>query len=647
MSDEFREELLNISEKLGKYNSAMQESLNILSDEFLLLRDELSTLNQNLEKTKDIDVKLEQFGKTVDVLQGLQDKLKVVEKVAESMAIANTLAGKIDTLAQRIEGSKEKMDEAVTPLSKKMDMLYSKFDETLSPLNRKMDTLSEAFKEELKESADALKGEEQLKSLALSIQDELNKMQKGFDEQNNSIRGIGTSVAYLSSSEGEMKKSLDGLLKLYEQDRERLAAEKTRLEADSKKHGAEVKSERLEEIIALLKVQSEQLQKQEAAIESVKAGKSQAGPPQHEELLKELKKQSDSVTKLQQQIDSLKSSMPGGNFEEVIKHADLINQATNSKLDSIMEINGAYGKSVSGNNERAAQLPSLMQNVSAALDALVSEMKKSQQAYKSLENSIEKLGARQIAASPDHLEKLETITENIRGLHSKIDSTPQAYETQLKAVVEELRKFEQIEQQRLAEKPQLQIEEQLKLVVEELKKSSAGTSARPNAEMPQYEKQLQLVIEELRKFEELEKQRLAAPQQPQMVSTPGTDASAKLDAQLISIKKELLGVSQNVETLKNVLVQGTDITAEVDFAPVMVKIDQMQTQITDMLRSSPQAAQPQVQLSGTKLLDQREIFEEIAQNLRVFESFELSDRAKIVVDRVQMLIKRGLTLYSS
>ncbi|MEK6843576.1 MAG: hypothetical protein AABY04_03745, partial [Candidatus Micrarchaeota archaeon] len=86
MSEEFRDELISISEKLGKYNFAMQESLNILSDEFLLLRDELSTLNQSLERTTDLDAKLDDFGKSVAVLHSLQEKLQAFEKIADSLS---------------------------------------------------------------------------------------------------------------------------------------------------------------------------------------------------------------------------------------------------------------------------------------------------------------------------------------------------------------------------------------------------------------------------------------------------------------------------------------------------------------------------------------------------------------------------------
>ncbi|MFH1442993.1 MAG: hypothetical protein ABIG96_03075 [Candidatus Micrarchaeota archaeon] len=621
--EEFREELIGISEKLNKYSAAMQESLNILSDEFLLLRDELSALNQNLDRTKDIDSKLEDFNKTVVVLHGLQDKLKLLENLASSLAVADGLSAKIDTLAQSVNTSKEHMGDAVAPLSKKMDLLYSKFDESLSPLNKRLETFSDAFKEELRESADMLKGEESLKALSLSLQEELNSMQKAFGEQTNAIKSISTSVAYLSNAEGEVKKGLDGLVKVYQQDREKSAADKGKF--DSYKEQIDLRERKLDEIIAMLKVQSEQMAKQNSLLESPKAAKQQ---PQ-ELLVEEMKKQGERFDKLEESIGEqvkllalVKASIPTGNFEEVIKHADVINESTNSKLDSVVEMNNSTTKALQKFNENANQLPSLMQNISVALDTLVQEMRKSQTAYKSLEAAVQQAGVRPSEAQPAHMEKLESITENIRGLHAKMDTSPQ-FEVQLKEVVEELKKFEELEKQRLAQ---------------------------PAITQPVSELQLKAVVDELKKFEELEKQRLSQPQVMQPVSgvsIANVDAiSQKLDTNLILIKKELSNMSAGIETLKGVLTQGADISAEVDFTPLLKKMEQMQNQIASVTQAQPmQAAGPALQ--GTKLMDQRDLLEEMQQNIRIFQSFELSDRAKIVVDRLDMLVKRCLSLYSS
>ncbi len=645
MPDEYQEELINISEKLGKYNAAMQESLNILSDEFLLLRDELSTLNQNLEKTKDLDERIEQFNKTVTMLTGLQEKLKVIEKVADSMAIADSLSARIDVLAKKADEGKAGMAEAVQPISKKMDLLFSKFDETLTPVGKKVDVLSEAFKEELKESSETLKGEEQLKSLALAIQDELSRLQKVNEDHSNAIRSVSTSVAFLSSSEGEMKKSLDGLIKIYEQDRERSAEERAKRDAEEKGRGGLNGDGRLDEIVALLKVQMEKLESSEGARDGRKpqgleeialemkaqtallqtmSQQKSAIPP---ELVEEIRKQGADFSKMQQMLAEqarmlafFQDSLPTGNFEEVIKHADLINQSTNSKLDSLTEMNSKTTKAIWDFADKSGQLPALMQNISAALDALVNEMRKAQAAYKNLENAVDKAAALPAQSSTEHMQKLETITENIRGLHASIETPPQI-EGQLRQVIDELRKFEQIEMQRL-------------------EKTTAGADAVG----PAVESKLNGIFEELRKIEGLQ---IGISEKGSVAGSGTPIDTSRMDAQLIAIKKELATVSENVTGLRNMLMQGTDISAEVDFAPVITKIEQLREQIASSAAAAGQRSSASAQLSGSKLLDQREVFEEIQQNIRVFQSFELSDRAKIVVDRLDMLVKRGISLYST
>ncbi|MEK6954298.1 MAG: hypothetical protein AABX01_04785, partial [Candidatus Micrarchaeota archaeon] len=361
MADDFKGELIGISEKLGKYNQAMQESLNILSDEFMLLRDELSTLNQNLDKTKALDDKLDEFNKTIAILEKMKGSFGALEKVSESLQVANSLGDKLDELIKGDEATKGRMAEAVLPLSKKMDLLFSKFDEGLTPLNGKIDSLGEAAKAGGGEDAKSQKSEEQLKSLALTIQDELSKLQKQFDENSNSVRSVGTSIAYLSENEAEMKKGLDYLTKTYEQDREKAAGERARMETESKKKEPHAGEKKLDEIAAVLKVQIEQLQKQEALIEGIKKG----GKKDDSALaLEEIRKYSSQLEGIQKQIEQqsamltdLKRSMPTGDFGEVIKHADLINQATNSKLESIAELGTSSTKAVAGFNDKMAQLP--------------------------------------------------------------------------------------------------------------------------------------------------------------------------------------------------------------------------------------------------------------------------------------------------
>ncbi|MBI5224312.1 hypothetical protein HY989_00415 [Candidatus Micrarchaeota archaeon] len=593
MSEEFRDELISISEKLGKYNSAMQESLNILSDEFLLLRDELSTLNQSLEKTQNLDSKLDDFGKSIEVLHGLQEKLHAFEKIADSLSIADNLAVKVDQLAGSVSKTKENMDEAVLPLSKKMDMLFSRFDENIGNTNKKIDSISEIVKEGKRGSQESAKEEVKLKDLAIAIQEELDKMHKSYSDQTNSIKSIGTSVAYLSTSEGELKKSLDGLVKIYEQDREKIAQEKAKSENERKNAGSAEKSPKLDEIVALLRVQNEEMQKQQRILESIKEAPKKTGLDDN--VSQELKTTASQIARLQQSINEqvkmlamMKDSMPSGNFEEVIRHADVINQNTNSKLDSLIEINDKTVKALTKNSDKDSSMPSLMQNISAALDALVSEMKKSQIAYKNLESKVEGANLGRPDA-PSHMEKLEIITENIRGLHSKMEESPQV-ETTLRQVIEELRKFESLEQQKL---------------------------------------------------EKMEK--LALNSQSQQVSTAPTESSTKTDLQLLMIKKDISSISANVETLKSVLMQGADITAEVDFAPLLKKLEEIQGQLGKSAQIQPLAQKSgSAPLTQERLVDFRDIMDELMQNVRIFESFELSDRAKIVVDRIGMLTRRAI-----
>ena len=474
MADDFRNELIGISEKLASYNSAMQESLNILSDEFLLLRDELSTLNQNLEKTKALDEKLDSFNKTVETLEKMKGSFATLEKVSESFQAASALSQRIEALTKSAD-NKERLGEAISPLSKKMDLLFSKFDEGISPLGKKVDGLSDSIREEGRALGEAKKEGESLKSLVASIQDELAKFEKSFTEQTNAVRSVGTSIAYLSETEADMKKSLEVLAKTYEQDREKAATEKAQTEANGKKKDLEATNKKLGEIEAILKVQIEQLQKQEILLDGMKKGARQkeekvemdpALPKLSDKLsqieaqlqeqsakigelkgslpngnLEEAIRHSGILKKLEEQsskLEEIKGSIPTGNFEEVIKHADLINQSTNSKLDSISELGMGSAKAAQGYNERMAQLPQLMQNISSALDMLVQEMKKSQTEFRGLQSAVQ-IASLKSETPPEHFEKLEAISDNLRGLHTKIDSQqaqPAAgmqYEEKLKA----------------------------------------------------------------------------------------------------------------------------------------------------------------------------------------------------------------------
>ncbi|MFH1750235.1 MAG: hypothetical protein ABH863_01000, partial [Candidatus Micrarchaeota archaeon] len=698
MADEFRDELISISEKLAKYNIAMQESLNILSDEFLLLRDELSTLNQNLEKSKALDSKLEEFNKTVVVLERMKDSFSTLEKVSESLQIANELGSKVDALAKKGGDSGQLMADAVLPLSKKMDLLYSKFDEQLVPFGKKMEALSQSFKEEVKETSDAVKAEEELKSLALSIQDELAKMQKAFSEQGNAVRSVGTSIAYLSETEAELKKSLDGLSKIYEQDRERAAAERAKAETEAKKRGGEASWKKLDEIAALLKVQMEGIERQESALEEIKnAGKKAGGEGDGDEF----KKYFSQIGEIQQQLSDqakalgdIRGSIPTGNFEEVIKHADLINQATNNKLESISELETASTKAVEGFSDKMGQLPALMQGISSALDMLVQEMKKSQAEYKSLQATVQSMKEKADEPGGAHIEKLETISQNLRGLHTKIDTQvqtqqqqqpPQQFEAKLDGMREELRKFTELERQRMqtlpkedgAAKPDVFLEQlkRIEMLLTEQKKSGAENQPASPGQQDPFMAELKKIEEMMSRYQqpkdavsvspELEallkkmdalstqmkeaSERISAMPPTSGPSQQAPESGGRLDAQMISIKKELSNVSQNVISLKEALTQGVDISTEVDFAPVLKRIDELQGKF----ESAPHVAETvsggivsSAGLPGEKILDQRQILEEVQQNVRIFETFELSDRAKIVVDRISMLVKRAISIYS-
>jgi hypothetical protein len=124
----------------------------------------------------------------------------------------------------------------------------------------------------------------------------------------------------------------------------------------------------------------------------------------------------------------------------------------------------------------------------------------------------------------------------------------------------------------------------------------------------------------------------------------------KMDAQLISIKKDLAAVSSNIASLKEAIVGSGGITAEVDFAPLLRKLEEMEGKIERIRGGREEISESQSgesMLPNEKLIDQRQLLDEVQTNIRIFETFELSDRAKIVVDRIAMLVKRAIAIYSA
>ncbi len=620
MADEFRDELISISEKMTKYNSSMQQSLNMLSDEFELLRDELSTLNKSLEKTSSLDENLKDFKNTVEILNNLQDKLQNLQKITESISALESISAQIETLKQGSESSSAIIKESLAPLNQKIDALFGKMDAALS-----------TEREVEKDSEIQLKEGEELRGLANTIQEELKRMQQSFSDQNNAIRSIGTSVAFLSSSEGELSKRFDGFLKTYQQDRTKTDEGKTGEKTEEKI------SSKLGEIISMLKEQTKTLEKSAKGEENAKI----------EELRKSLAEQIKMLA-------IIKDSMPSGNFEEVIKHSDLINQATNSKLDAIAEENTATSKSVSTFNQRLEQLPSLMKNISAALDTLVEEMKKAQVAYGKLQSSIQNTAPKTGDLTTEHIQRLDVIKENIKGLHSKIEA-PHPSEETLKAVLEELKKFNQKAKDKmeeaLPEKAQKSdLETKIDAVLEKLKKletlktspaAEAAPASDPFAGLEELKTKVDAINEALKKIQQMEEKRATAS----TIVADRTSGEGR-DVQFIAIKKELGNVNENMKSLKSMLSQGVDITAEVDFKPILAKIEELEAQIGKGAPVHGATIERGAALRTEQLMDQRELLEEIRQNLRVFETFELSDRAKIVVERLNMLVKRCLASYT-
>lgn len=745
MADDFRDELISISEKLGKYNSAMQESLNILSDEFLLLRDELSTLNQSLEKAKTLDEKMDEFGKTVAVLEKMKDTFSTLEKVSNSLEVASGLGGKLDELIKLQQAGGES-SQALGPLNEKIDKLYAKFDESLSPLGKKIDAVSlastggiseglsllskkmeflaesqrkglqegiaplgkkiDGLTDHLKEAKppeDAQKSDEQLKSLAITIQDELSKLHQSVSEQAIAVKSVGTSLAYLSETEVDIKKSFEGFAKQYEQERQKALLEKGKADPEGKKKDADALQKRLEEIASVLKMQTDSVQRQEALLEGMK--KSIAGANGAENSA-ELNKHTLKLAEIQKQIkeqsealSSLRSAMPTGSFEEVIKHADLMNQTIGQKLDAVAEGGVGTAKTLQSFGEKMAQLPSLMQSISTALDMLVHEMRKSQADYKSLQNAVQSAAAK--PAGPDHLDRLESISDNLKGLHTKIDtqkptSPSPLYEQKLSEVITELQKFEEIEKQRMLQQTITQtpadssiaprfdaLSEQLKrmeslisqlgqgkggdkapsaidaasprmdALTEQLRKiealisqqKSTGATSQ-NAEM--VAPKIDAIAEQLRKLENIFSSQAAKSNAAAPGSAISEDGIARLETQMISMKKDFGAVSLNVAGLKESLQKGVEVSADVDFAPLIRKIGELESKVDSAFRQperieAPAASAP---LPTERLMDQRQVLEEIQQNIHIFETFELSDRANIVVDRLSMLVKRAIAMYS-
>ena len=176
----------------------------------------------------------------------------------------------------------------------------------------------------------------------------------------------------------------------------------------------------------------------------------------------ELKVISASMQEQRQLFIQLKDALPHGNqFEEVVKHADLINQNTASKLDSLSESISTQNKTLSSFGGQFSQLPNIMQNLNSALTSVVEEMKKEQMTYKALESRIIMEQSEAKKAQNDIMQKMEALkkeeTEQLNSLESRLGEPKKdggmrdvtALQLQMEEVLSELRKFELSESEKM------------------------------------------------------------------------------------------------------------------------------------------------------------------------------------------------------
>ncbi|MFH1106818.1 MAG: hypothetical protein V1787_02885 [Candidatus Micrarchaeota archaeon] len=102
-------------------------------------------------------------------------------------------------------------------------------------------------------------------------------------------------------------------------------------------------------------------------------------------------------------------------------------------------------------------------------------------------------------------------------------------------------------------------------------------------------------------------------------------------AEFGALRTQLEQLSASVAELKS-----QQATAAVDLSPVLSKLEEIK-----YVRPAAAAVPDE---AFTKPVLQRAVLEEIQQELSVFESFDLSDRAKLVVNRLNSLAEKGLGL---
>ena len=315
----------------------------------------------------------------------------------------------------------------------------------------------------------------------------------------------------------------------------------------------------------------------------------------------ELKAISVSMQEQRQLFIQLKDALPHGNqFEEVVKHADLINQNTAGKLDALSESISAQNKTLSSFSGQFSQLPNIMQNLNSALTSVVEEMKKEQMTYKALESRIIMEQSEAKKAQNDIMQKVEALkkeeTEQLNSLESRLGEPKKdggmrdvtALQLQLEEVLSELRKFELSESEKMqkSERDETKDTEMLKGEVESLKKD--------------------------------------------------------VQKDVTELKGGLESIAEEMEKINKMLSSGTNVVAEVDFTPIINKINELKIQTAGI--SQPQGAKVSYESQAATQGQMQEfgnVFSELKKTISVFDSFELSGRAKVTIDKLRELIQQG------
>lgn len=504
----------------------------------------------------------------------------------------------------------------------------------LRDFEHKLTRIEAGFEASLQSSLRKAHGEtnqqlhQHVQTSAASHQDWLAAKLQAVSEMQASVQGLTSAHAKSAQEMAELNKRLLSVVGAMADQKQ--AADAGAVREKQLEHIALTLEERLRDFEASVQKHNASLNSMNVSLSLMRNSLEAAAPKLPTELQPPLPSQPstpapdyqklfDSLEGQKQLLEKMQASMPYSNqFEEVIKHADLLEQQANEKLDSIQESVAMQAQRAAAQSNEAGQLPSLMRGLSEALGAMSSNLEKQQLAFGVFQRRLNDLPAQTASTDPALQAQLQEFKEGLCAQQQALQEALSAQQAKMQDALSNL-SFQLEQLAAVRPSPQLPVQ---------------APASVPD-DSPAITAQTRSLSEQ--------SQVLAA--QSQLLSQQ-SQALASLRQQVATLNDRLASVPQlpSTDIAQQLAQLNEHLKAHAQDADVNAVLGKLEDLRVDFwLNANGHAEYGETTVLRNPAAQAR-VLSEMQAQLQAFKEFELSERAQVALSRMETLLERGFLL---